>query len=120
MSGHLNIDSIAFESFLSRYGTSHKTFDGKSCLKMTNKKYLKEVLRNLTPLLKISKSKRSAIIPLLSDELKNRENEIRIFARPTSSLLRKRKILANEQTGGGIFTILASTIIPAIIAALSK
>lgn len=117
---------------------------------MTNKKYLKEVLRNLTPLLKIPKSKRSAIIPLLSDDcihkicescqnllkntygfdgkklrkvrnkFKTRENEIRIFARPTSSLLRKRKILANEQTGGGIFTILASTIIPAIIAALSK
>jgi hypothetical protein len=117
---------------------------------MVNKKYLKEVLRNLMPLVKIPRSKRSAIIPLLSDgcihkicescqnllkntygfdgkklrkvrnKLKNDKNEIRIFARPTSSLLRKRQILSNEQTGGGIFTILASTIIPAIIAALSK
>jgi hypothetical protein len=117
---------------------------------MVNKKYLKEVLRNLTPLIKISKSKRSDIIPLLSDgcihkicescqnllkntygfdekklrkirkKFKHGKNEIRIFAHPTSSLLRKRKILSNEQTGGGIFTILASAIIPAIIAALSK
>jgi hypothetical protein len=117
---------------------------------MTNKKYLKEVLRNLTPLLKIPKSRRSAVIPLLSDgcihkicescqnllkntygfdrkklrkirnKFKSGKNEIRLFARPTSSLLRKRKILANEQTGGGIFTVLASAIIPAIIAALSK
>ena len=117
---------------------------------MVNRKYLKEVLGNLSPLIKIPKSKRSAIIPLLSDacihkicescqnllkntygfdskklkkiknKFKNHKNEIRIFASPTSSLLRKRQILTYEQTGGGIFTILASTIIPAIIAALSK
>ena len=53
-------------------------------------------------------------------KLSTTKNDIRTFSSPTSSLLRKRKILASEQTGAGIFSLLATTIIPALISAVAK
>ena len=114
------------------------------------KKYIESVLRQLKPLTKIPASMRQDMIPLLSDEcihricescqnlvlntygfdqskikkiksrLKGSEKQMRLISRPSSSLLSKRKVLSSNQTGRGIFTLLASTIVPALIAALSK
>ena len=114
------------------------------------KKYIESVLRQLKPLTKIPAAMRQDMIPLLSDEcihricescqnlvlntygfdqskikkiksrLKGSEKQMRLISRPSSSLLSKRKVLSNNQTGSGIFTLLASTIVPALIAALSK
>ena len=119
-------------------------------MKSGRKKYLKKVLQQLKPLTKIPSKSRQDMIPLLSDEcihkicescqnlvlntygfdkaklqkirtkLKGSEKNIRLISKPTSSLLSKRKVLASKQTGGGVFTLLASTIVPALIAALSK
>ena len=119
-------------------------------IKSGKKKYLKKVLQQLKPLAKIPSKSRLDMVPLLSDEcihkicescqnlvlntygfdkgklwkiktkLKGSEKNIRLISKPTSSLLSKRKILASKQTGGGVFTLLASTIVPALIAALSK
>ena len=47
-------------------------------------------------------------------------NDVRTIVNPKTTLLKKRKLLMKEQTGRGIFTVLATTIIPAIIAALAK
>ena len=118
--------------------------------KSGKKNYLKKVLQQLKPLTKIPSKNRQDMVPLLSDEcihkicescqnlilntygfkkaqlrkirakLKGTEKDIRLISKPTSSLLSKRKILANKQTGGGVFTLLASTIVPALIAALTK
>ena len=114
------------------------------------KKYIESVLRQLKPLTKIPASMRQDMIPLLSDEcihricescqnlvlntygfdqskikkiksrLKGSEKQMRLISRPSSSLLSKRKVLSSNQTGRGIFTLLASTIVPALVAALSK
>lgn len=114
------------------------------------KKYIESVLRQLKPLTKIPATMRQDMIPLLSDEcihricescqnlvlntygfdqskikkiksrLKGSEKQMRLISRPSSSLLSKRKVLSSNQTGRGIFTLLASTIVPALIAALSK
>ena len=114
------------------------------------KKYIESVLRQLKPLTKIPAAMRQDMIPLLSDEcihricescqnlvlntygfdqskikkiksrLKGSEKQMRLISRPSSSLLSKRKVLSSNQTGRGIFTLLASTIVPALIAALSK
>ena len=114
------------------------------------KKYIRKVLQQLKPLAKIPAKVRQDVVPLLSDEcihkicescqnlvlntygfdktklrkikskLKGSEKNVRLISKPTSSLLSKRRILANKQTGGGIFTLLASTIIPALVAALSR
>ena len=113
------------------------------------KKYIESVLRQLKPLTKMSASMRQDVIPLLSDEcihricescqnlvlntygfdesklkkiktrLKGSEKQMRLISRPSSSLLSKRKVLSSNQTGRGIFTLLASTIVPALVAALS-
>ena len=114
------------------------------------KKYIESVLRQLKPLTKIPATMRQDMIPLLSDEcihricescqnlvlntygfdqskikkiksrLKGSEKQMRLISRPSSSLLSKRKVLSSNQTGRGIFTLLASTIVPALVAALSK
>ena len=114
------------------------------------KKYIESVLRQLKPLTKIPATMRQDMIPLLSDEcihricescqnlvlntygfdqskikkiksrLKGSEKQMRLISRPSSSLLSKRKVLSSNQTGRGIFTLLASTIVPTLIAALSK
>ena len=119
-------------------------------MNVRKKKYIQKSLRTLLPLTKISSKQRANLIPLLSDEcihkicescqnlllntfeldkkklanvkrrLKNSQKEVRHLAKSKTSLLKKRQILSNEQTGKGIFTILASTIVPALIAALTK
>ena len=119
-------------------------------MNVKKKKYIQKSLKTLEPLTKIRSKQRENLIPLLSDDcihkicescqnlllntfqldkkkvstikrrLKPFQNELRHFANPKSSLLKKRKLLSNEQTGKGIFTILATTIVPALIAALSK
>ncbi len=116
-------------------------------MKTKNTKYLKKVLVILKPLTKLPLEQLIKIVPLLSDDCihkvceschnlllntyrlnKNKlkkvksilyksKNSIRQIAKPSTSLLSKRKILSN-QTGRGIFTVLASVIIPAIIAGI--
>ena len=119
-------------------------------MKVKKAKYIKEVLKYLKPLTKIPLKYRSEIVPLLSDEcvhkicescqnllhntyglnekklskaktilFKSRKN-IRVLAKPSSSLLSKRKLLKSNQTGKGIFSVLASIIVPALIGVLSK
>ena len=46
--------------------------------------------------------------------------EIRKLASPSLKVKSKRKILSEPQNGGGIFTMLATSLIPAIIGLLSK
>lgn len=114
------------------------------------KKYLKGVIGTLLPLTKIPKSQTLSLLPLLSDDcihkicetcqnfLMNSFNlnkkklsyvrkkfnkskkDIRTLARPSVSLLRKRKILSDNQTGRGVISILASIALPALLSALSK
>ena len=116
----------------------------------SRKAYIKKALQQLEPLTKLPGRRRQDIVPLLSDEcihkicescqnlllntygfdqnklnkikskLRGSEKEVRMFSKPTTSLFRKRKVLASNQTGRGIFTLLASTIVPALIAALSR
>lgn len=119
-------------------------------MKKGKKTYIKSVLKKLEPLAKIPSRKSLHIVPVLSDDCihaicescynllnntydlnKNKirsvkrklnaaKTDIRSIAKPRTSLLKKRKLLMKEQTGTGIFTVLASTIIPALIAALAK
>ena len=119
-------------------------------MKNKDKKYIKRSLKYLAPLTQVPKKYKSSIVPLLSDDcihkicescqnllqntygfdkrklnmirkkLSTSTNDLRIFSKPSSSLLSKRKILASEQTGAGIFSLLASTIIPALISAVAK
>ena len=114
------------------------------------KTYLKTVLKQLLPLTKLSPIQQKQIVPLLSDECvhkicescqnllsnnlnlnskkrnfvktilqKSRKN-IRNISKPHTSLLRKRKILASNQTGKGIFSVLASVIVPTLIGLIKK
>ena len=46
--------------------------------------------------------------------------EIRILMDKNESVKKKRKILSDPQIGHGIFTMLASMILPAIISAIAK
>ena len=48
------------------------------------------------------------------------KKEINIIGNKKASVKIKRKILSDPQFGGGIFTLLASTILPALISALAK
>ena len=119
-------------------------------MKKGKERYIKSVLQKLEPLSKITSKKSVQIIPILSDDcihaicetcfnllqntygldkgklrlvkrkLYTSRNDIRSMVNPNTSLLKKRRLLMKEQTGGGIFTVLATTIIPALIAALSK
>ena len=119
-------------------------------MNVRKKKYIEKTLRTLLPLTKISSKQRANFIPILSDDcihkicescqnlllntfkldekelanvkkrLKNSQKDVRRLAKTKTSLLKKRQLLSNEQTGRGIFTILASTIVPALIAALTK
>ena len=119
-------------------------------MRKKDKQYINQSLKYLAPLAKVTKKQRPTIVPLLSDDcihkicescqnllqntygfdkkklnsirkkLSTTKNDIRTFSSPTSSLLRKRKILASEQTGAGIFSLLATTIIPALISAVAK
>ena len=114
------------------------------------KNYIKKVLSQLRPFSRIPVKMRQDIVPLLNDEcihkicescqnlllntygfdkaklrkiktkLRGSEKKIRAISNPSTSLLSKRRILANKQSGGGVFTLLASTIVPALVAALSR
>ena len=119
-------------------------------MKKSKIRYIKQVLDSLEPLKKIPPKHRLSIVPLLTDDclhkicescqnllgntfnlnknemkkvhrkLKKHKKNIRLFSNPSTSLGRKRSILGNSQTGAGIFSILASTIIPALVAAIAK
>ena len=119
-------------------------------MKKSKIRYIKQVLNSLEPLKKIPPKHRMSIVPLLTDDclhkicescqnlldntfnlnknemrkvhrkLKKHKKNIRLFSNPSTSLGRKRSILGNSQTGAGIFSILASTIIPALVAAIAK
>ena len=47
------------------------------------------------------------------------KNDIRRLSRPQTSIKRKREILNNDQVGKGVFSLLASVIIPSIVSALA-
>ena len=100
-------------------------------MKTSKIRYIRRVLASLEPLQKIPPKHRPAIAPILTDDclhkicegcqnllrntfdldknemgkvrrkLKKHKKDIRIFSKPETSLARKRKILANPQTGGG-------------------
>ena len=119
-------------------------------MKKNKVRYIRQVLASLEPLQKIPPKHRTAIAPLLADDclhkicegcqnllrntfnlnkremgkvtrkLKKHKKDIRIFSKPETSTARKRKILSSSQTGGGIFSILLSTVIPALVAAIAK
>ena len=115
-----------------------------------NNKYVREVLKSLCPLTKLAYNQQKNTVPLLSNECihkicesyhnlihnryqlskkklskvkshlyKSRKN-IRKLAKSSTSLLSKRKLLLDNQTGKGIFGILASIIVPALIGAIQK
>ena len=119
-------------------------------MKRSKVKYIKQVLKYLEPFSHVSPKKSINIVPLLSDDtihklcescqnllqntygiesrklrkitkkMKPLAKDVRKLASPSTTLLRKRKLLANQQIGGGIFTIIASTIIPALLSAIAK
>ena len=119
-------------------------------MKRSKVRYIKQVLKYLEPFSHVSPKKSINIVPLLSDDtihklcescqnllqntygienqklrkitkkMKPLAKDVRKLASPSTTLLRKRKLLANQQIGGGIFTILASTIIPALLSAIAK
>ena len=119
-------------------------------MKKKQEKYLNNVLTALSPLTKIPTKHSMSLLPLLSDDcihkvcegcknfLSNSFNlnrkkinyakkkfnkskkELRTLANPSVSLLRKRKLLAGEQTGRGVISILASIVLPALLSTLSK
>ena len=119
-------------------------------MKKSKEKYIRQVLNYLEPLSHVSPKRSPNIVPLLSDDtihklcescqnllqntyglndrqlrkitrkMKPLSKDVRRLSSPTTSLLRKRKLLSNQQIGGGIFTIIASTIIPALLSAIAK
>ena len=56
----------------------------------------------------------------IKKKLTTSPDDMRTLSKPSTSLLRKRQILSNDQVGGGIFSLLATTIIPALIGAIAK
>lgn len=112
--------------------------------------YLKKVVKKLHPLVKIKRKEILNLVPLLSDEcihsvcescqnllkntfkfdekllkkvkrkLKFARKDIRTLANPKTSLLKKRRLLSKNQTGGGVFSILSTFIIPAILSAITQ
>ena len=48
------------------------------------------------------------------------KKEIKTLSNPRSSIKKKREILAHPQVGHGIFTLLASTVLPALVSLLTK
>ena len=56
----------------------------------------------------------------LKQKLKPIRVDVRKLANSKLSVKSKRKLLSNPQVGHGIFTILASTVLPALISALAS
>ena len=52
--------------------------------------------------------------------LRHIKRNIRSISNPKISVKHKRQILSDPQTGRGIFSVIASVVIPAIISALAK
>ena len=48
------------------------------------------------------------------------QKEIKILGKKKASVKAKREILSDPQIGNGIFTLLASTILPALVSAIAK
>ena len=48
------------------------------------------------------------------------KEEIETLSNPKSSLKKKREILSHPQIGHGIFTLLATTVLPALVSLLTK
>ena len=119
-------------------------------MKRSKVRYIKQVLKYLEPFSHVSPKRTPNIVPLLSDDtihklcescqnllqntyglndrklrkitkkLKPLAKDVRQLSSPSTSLVRKRKLLSDQQIGGGIFTIIASTIIPALLSAIAK
>ena len=71
------------------------------------------ILEDAIPLNKTKKSRlKSKLMPL--------RFHIRKLADPKVSIKEKKGVLKNPQVGEGIFTILASTVLPALISALAS
>ena len=47
------------------------------------------------------------------------KDDIRQLSKPQTSIKMKRKILKDDQVGKGVFSLLASVIIPSIVSALA-
>ena len=47
------------------------------------------------------------------------KNDIRQLSKPQTSIKKKREILKDDQVGKGVFSLLASVIIPSIVSALA-
>ena len=112
--------------------------------------YLKKVVKSLAPITKLKSKELINIVPLLTDDcihkvcescqnllkntynfndktikkvkkkLKSVKKEFRTLSKPKSSLNIKRSLLSNQQVGKGVFTILSSFILPALLASLTK
>lgn len=65
------------------------------------------------------KFKRSKI-KNINKTLSGISNDFQKLSNPKISLKTKRQLLRKTQTGNGVFTILASTIIPALVSLLAK
>ena len=75
------------------------------------KKHIKKSLKYLTPLSKLPTHKSTSITHLLSDQA------IHAICESCHNLITN---VSSEQTGKGVFSLIASVVIPALIATLSK
>ena len=106
--------------------------------------YLKKVVKSLAPITKLKSKELINIVPLhkvcescqnllkntynfndktikkVKKKLKSVKKEFRTLSKPKSSLNVKRSLLSNQQVGKGVFTILSSFILPALLAGLAK
>ena len=99
----------------------------KSNRKSTRKQYIKSCSNNeihaicgacrnlLNNNIKLSNTKKK----YLKKKLSPIKFDIRALSRPNISLQKKRELLNKDQTGKGVFSLLASVIIPSIVAALA-
>ena len=99
----------------------------KNNRKSTRKQYIKSCSNNeihaicgacrnlLANNIKLSNSKKK----YLRKQLNPIKFDIRTLSKPNISLQKKREILKKDQTGKGVFSLLASVIIPSIVAALA-
>ena len=55
----------------------------------------------------------------LRKKLKPIKDDIRKLSKPQTSVKKKRELLKRDQTGKGVFSLLASVIIPSIISAIA-
>ena len=56
----------------------------------------------------------------ISKDLTNIKTEFKKISDPKIALKTKRQLLSKKQTGDGIFSILATTVIPALVSLLAK